>query len=149
MGGERQIRERMLPVLLVKAIIEIGLLAGIASYAGCQIFHPGVRGTLDLVEAERVAGWAYDPATPNDQVEVQLFIDGRFEGAQTASMHRPDLVRAGATPSPDHGFEFRLAPIANGTTRRQASVLVLREGPAGIRVLIPLTPREKSFFRGR
>jgi hypothetical protein len=53
-----------------------------------------------------VAGWAIDPNSPDDALEVQLFIDEKLVASKLADEERTDLVRAGVTPTKNHGFNF-------------------------------------------
>ena len=139
----------LLYAVLAKTFLEIALLCVAASVATFASFHPGVRGAIDVVDGGQVAGWAYDPDTPLTPVEVQLFIDGRFYAAQTADRPRPDLVRAGATVKPTHGFEFPLSSFLPARGRHTVEVFVRRMALGGHQTLIPLTNREKSFWLER
>ncbi|MFN9742883.1 MAG: hypothetical protein ACK562_12350 [Acidobacteriota bacterium] len=125
--------------------LEILLLAAVASYAAWSNFHPLVRGAIDLALPERVAGWAFDPEQPRTPLEVQLFIDGQFRATQRADQPRPDLVAAGATPGPDHGFNFPIPPAALSAGRHTVEVFVLRPALNGYRTLVPLSNEPKSF----
>jgi hypothetical protein len=42
---------------------------------------------------DQISGWAADPGSGEDPVEVQVFIDGRFHAAQRPVNPRPDLDR--------------------------------------------------------
>ena len=137
---------RILCAIIAKAMIEIVLLAGIASYAAWENFHPLVRGSLDLVGVDQISGWAADPGSGEDPVEVQLFIDGRFHAAQRAANSRPDLVVAGATSTSAHGFSFDLRTASLSRGRHTLNVFVVRKGLNGQLVLIPLSDDERSFF---
>lgn len=55
-----------------------------------------------------VAGWALDPDTPNVPVQVEIFVDGVFRTAVTASSNRPDVAEAFGTGG-RHGFSTRVA----------------------------------------
>ncbi|MFZ4795698.1 MAG: hypothetical protein ACOYLN_16370, partial [Blastocatellia bacterium] len=54
---------RILCAIIAKAMIEIVLFAGIASYVAWENFHPLVRGSLDLVGVDQISGWAADPGS--------------------------------------------------------------------------------------
>lgn len=140
---------RILYAIIAKAIIEIVLFAGIASYSAWANFHPSVRGALDLVGGVQISGWAADPGSGEHPVEVQLFIDGRFCASQTAASPRPDLVTAGATTTSGHGFSFDLRSVPLSRGHHIAEVFVLRNGLNGNLVLIPLSNDKRSFFYDR
>lgn len=141
---------RRLGAIILKALLELALLAGIAGYAAWKNFPPSLRGAIDIAGPEQVAGWAIDTESPEACVTVQLFVDGRFVASRIADAPRPDLVRAGvvknAAGKADHGFSFRLdANLGPGQHRLQ--VFVLHEALNGYRTLTPLSTEEKSFFR--
>ena len=65
-------------------------------------FHSDDNGTT-------VSGWAVDTALPRDgwgPVVVVILVDGEAVGSTLASADRPDLVKAGVAPNPNHGFSF-------------------------------------------
>ncbi len=138
-------RQRLYAVL-VKGVLDLLLLTGIAGYAAWSNFPPSIRGAIDLADPEQVAGWALDARHPGTVVAVQLFIDGRFRAAGLANTSRPDLVTAGVAPDPNHGFSFTLEnrpdhrPEVNRP--REIEVFVLHEALNGNRTLIPLPPHQ-------
>ena len=137
---------RLFLAVAVKFTLEILLLAAVASYAAWSNFHPLVRGAIDLTLPERVTGWTFDPESPLEALEVQLFIDGRFYAAQRADQPRPDLVAAGAASDPHHGFSFTIAPATLPAGRHRVEVFVLRPALTNHQTLIPLANEPKSFF---
>ena len=89
---------RLLRAVLVKAGLEIGFVCVIATLAAFHNASPLLRGALDAADQTHVAGWAYDPLSPDAPLDVQLFIDERFVATQRAERLRVDaqisLVRA-------------------------------------------------------
>ena len=141
----RQRSVGMLYLIIAKSMIELLLLAGIASYVGWFTFHPLIHGVIDTASAEEVTGWAFNPETPLASVEVQLFLDGRFFASRVADQARPDLVSAGVTNRPDHGYRFPIPPAALTPGRHTAEVFVLQPALSGYRTLVPLTKTPRSF----
>ncbi|MFM8394230.1 MAG: hypothetical protein ACKOB4_09950 [Acidobacteriota bacterium] len=137
---------RLLLAIAGKLTLEMLLLAAVASYAAWSNFHPLLRGAVDLTTPERVSGWAFDPESPLEPLEVQLFIDGQFYAALRADQPRPDLVQAGAAPDPHHGFSFTIAPATRRPGRHRVEVFVLRAALTNYQTLIPLANEPKSFF---
>jgi hypothetical protein len=84
---------------------------------------PGCRPPCGAAELS-VQGWAVDTALSGGRtpVNVSILIDGQVVATGVASKPRPDLVKAGVAPDPDHGFLIQLPPAA-----------VERLGPAGAR----------------
>jgi hypothetical protein len=71
---------------------------------------PFFRGWLDLANPEVVRGWVADSGDPTAQVEVHLYIDGRFIESRKADYPRPDLKALGFFEDDKHGFFF-LTPL--------------------------------------
>lgn len=140
------ITSRLLVALLLKALVEIGLLVFLASLTTSLTFPPGMRGAIDRATSTEVRGWAFNEVTPRDAVTVQIFLDGQFLASVRADAPRPDLVTAGVTSSPGHGFVFSLegATLAPGPHR--VEVFALHFAPGGTRVLIPLSTSPRSFW---
>ncbi len=76
--------------------------------------HPGaatgpparrLRGSLDHVGRDRIAGWACDEADPGAPVAVRILDNGAVLGLVTADQYRPDLAQAGIGTG-RHGFAF-------------------------------------------
>ncbi|MCD9623366.1 hypothetical protein [Rhabdothermincola salaria] len=78
-------------------------------------------GSLDMVSAPpgtvRVAGWAIDPDTAVDEpIDVHVYANGRFLGAGTASLPRPDVGRAIPGWGSLHGFDMTFPASAGAQT---------------------------------
>ena len=140
---------RRLGAIILKALLELALLAGIAGYVAWRNFPPSLRGAIDIAGPEQVAGWAIDSGRPEVCVTVQLFIDGQFVASRIASDPRSDLVRAGVTTIASHGFSFSLDAGMVGPGWHRLQVFVLHEALNGYQTLTPLATEEKSFFRDR
>jgi hypothetical protein len=67
-----------------------------------------------------------DEARPARPVEVQLYVDGRFVGATTANLPRPDVLRAGRAADELHGFSFQPPTLPPG--EHEARVYALHTG---------------------
>lgn len=77
-------------------------------------FNPYFRGALDEATGQHVYGWAVDDSSPASNVEVQLYIDGRFVAATTANLARPDVLAAGRSHDELHGFSFNTPLLSPG-----------------------------------
>jgi ELWxxDGT repeat protein len=64
-----------------------------------------LRGYVDLVSAERIAGWAQNADHPEAPVCLDIHAGGRLIGQTLANRYRGDLQQAGLG-SGCHGFEF-------------------------------------------
>jgi PKD repeat protein len=68
-------------------------------------------GYLDYVDQYSGGGWAYDQDAGTLPIDVHVYIDGRLYAVVTANESRPDLVTAGITPNPEHGYSFTISGI--------------------------------------
>ncbi len=136
---------RLLRAVLVKAGLEISFLCVIATVAAFHNASPLLRGAIDEANQTHVAGWAYDPLTPNATLEVQLFIDDRFIRATRADFPRPDLVKAGVTKMSAHGFELELKDVSLAAGKHTAQVYALRDAAGKNKALIPLSQEAVTF----
>src|SRR5262249_7806923 len=75
---------RLLKAVIAKSFIEIILVCVVATLAAFSTFSPQLRGAIDVAQQTRVAGWASDPESPEDALEVQLFIDERLVASKYA-----------------------------------------------------------------
>ncbi len=78
-------------------------------------------GYLDYVDQSGGYGWTYDEDAGAQAIDVHIYIDGRLYTVVTANLNRPDLVNAGVTPDPYHGYSFT---ITGFDTTRAHEVIV-------------------------
>jgi glycosyltransferase involved in cell wall biosynthesis len=64
-----------------------------------------LRAAVDTVGHHLIAGWAFDPATPEARVSIVVIDNGAVIGRVVADLHRPDLAEAGIGDG-THGFQF-------------------------------------------
>jgi hypothetical protein len=139
------IASKLLRAVIAKSFIEIIFVCAVATLAAFSNFSPLLRGVIDVADQTRVAGWVHDPFSPQEAIEVQLFIDGKFVAARRADEKRDDLVEARATTNPHHGFTFTLDPanLTNGTHTVQ--VYALRESSVGNKALILISKTSRTI----
>jgi hypothetical protein len=103
---------------------DIALRAGLRS-SDDQPRIGAMRGYVDRINSECIAGWAQNVDHPEAQVCLDIFVDGRLMGQALANRYREDLARA-SIGSGRHGFEFRLpaglAPISEAAVRVRRSL---------------------------
>ncbi|MDX2033247.1 MAG: hypothetical protein SF339_21400 [Blastocatellia bacterium] len=139
MQSDRSTASRLLRAVIAKSFIEILLVCLVATLVAFSTFNPQLRGAVDVAGPERLAGWVNDPRAPDERIEVQLFIDGRFVATTRADGRRDDLVAAGVTATPSHGFEFDLVALRLPPGRHPAQVFALRPTTGGRMMLLPIT----------
>jgi hypothetical protein len=140
---DQSIASRLLRAVIAKSFLEVLLVCVVATLAAFSTFSPQLRGAIDVADRTRVAGWVHDPRSPDDALEVLLFIDGKFVATARASERRDDLVKAGVTATPNHGFSFLLESLHLTNGDRLVQVYAVRNTSGASRILLPIskTPR--------
>jgi MoaA/NifB/PqqE/SkfB family radical SAM enzyme len=65
------------------------------------------EGVLDMVRADRIDGWVWNPSAPHERVAVTVSVDGQNVGRAVADQYRGDLLAAGKGDGA-YGFRFSL-----------------------------------------
>jgi hypothetical protein len=138
-GTAPDLAPKLLRAIVIKSFLELLFICFLATWAAFINYSPLLRGAIDQVDEKRVAGWAHDPQTPNEALEVQLFIDDRFIAARRADERRDDLVRAKAANSPHHGFSFNLQAMQLAPGQHAVQVYAVRTAAGKNKMLIPLS----------
>ncbi|HEU4794234.1 MAG TPA: hypothetical protein VFT02_01310 [Pyrinomonadaceae bacterium] len=108
-------RPQLINLLIGKSILETILVATIAVVVFLNVFPPSFKGWGEaVVDSRSIAGWAVNEAEPWQRVEIQLFIDGKLQGAQVAQLSRPDVAAAGWSKDEWHGYNFAVSELAAG-----------------------------------
>lgn len=78
-----------------------------------------LRGHVDTISPTIIAGWALDDSSPNEQIDVFVFVDGRRVALVSCNQPRDDLKALGFAGDVGHGFryEFPSALVPNRPTR--------------------------------
>jgi len=88
---------------------------------GCQVVEIGRRplGVLDVADAGpraiRVRGWAFDPDTPTQPIQVHVYVDGIGRVAATADRQRLDVAAAFPGTGSAHGYDITVNGVAYGS----------------------------------
>jgi hypothetical protein len=93
-----------------------------------------IRGFTEAVRREKVTGWAFDRAAPDNNLIVELFVVGSLRRISVACYNRTDLKKAGMGKG-DHGFRFNLIKLLEPGELEQ--VVVYAVSGSGERVLLP------------
>lgn len=142
MSSEPMVATKLLHAILAKAGAEFLLLLLIVSYAAYSHLNPPIRGAIDIADATRIAGWAYDPREPDAHLEVQLFINDQFVSVRRADESRKDLVRAGAAENAAHGFTFAVPALQLAKGKHRVTAYAVRAGGGKNKTLLALTKKE-------
>ena len=139
------IASRLLRAVIAKSCVEIVFVCAIATIAAFSNFSPLLRGTIDVADQTQVSGWVHDPLRPDEVIEVQLFINGYCAASRRADERRDDLVRAGATTKPHHGFTFRMDSLNLADGNYTVQVYAVRKTLSANKALIPITKTARTF----
>lgn len=126
----RQPSSRLIHVLLGKSILETIFVGALAIVFFVNAFPPSFRGWGE-VAGQSIAGWAVDSNQPGRQVQVQLFIDGRFIATGLANTFRPDVRAAGWATDDWHGYVFPVPSQSKGF--HVARIYAIHESGSGMR----------------
>ena len=115
-------------IVLTGLTLAVGAAAVVARTV---FFPPSLRGFGEVTEDGRVAGWAVVEGDAETRVAVELYVDGRFVGAQSAEIPRPDVVAAGHARDERCGYSFPLPKLAPG--EHEARVYAVHASRGGAR----------------
>lgn len=136
---------KLLRAIIAKSFVEVILVCAVASLAAFSTFSPQLRGAIDVADQTRVAGWVNDPQLAEVALEVQLFIDEKFVASQLADLRREDLVSAGVTARPNHGFSFELEQFNLSIGEHSVRVFAVRDAAGASKILLPVTAAPRRF----
>lgn len=81
--------------------------AAAAKQVSPTVARPGIRALIDNATADRLYGWAWNSAEPDQRLVVELRLADETVAATTADLARPDLAGNGIGDG-CHAFEFAL-----------------------------------------
>ena len=124
--------KKLVNLLVAKSILETIFVGALAVVVYTKLFPPTFHGWGEaVVEAKMISGWVVNNAKPEDRVEVQLYIDGKFRNRTGAYDPRPDIVAAGWSKDEWHGYNFAVPGLAAGT--HEAQVYAIHSSRNGAR----------------
>src|SRR5690242_18233381 len=85
---DSSVPSRLLKAVVAKSFLEILVFCVVATLAAFSTFSPQLRGAIDVADQTRVAGWVVDPGSPDEALEVQLFIDEKLIASKHADEKR-------------------------------------------------------------
>jgi hypothetical protein len=128
---------KLINILIGKAIIETLLVGALAVGFNFSTFPPTFHGWGEVVPSNKtIAGWAVNDASPFDRLEVQLFIDGKYQAQQVAEHSRKDVVNAGWAKDEWHGYSFNLPSLTQG--EHEARIFAVHQSGDGARYTLTL-----------
>ncbi len=126
---------RLSHALIAKSLAEVLFVIALAVYFSYTNFNPYFRGSVDVADGRVVTGWVVNEASPNERVEVHLYVDGHFVAHRLADAPRPDVFEAGRSLDAAHGFVFNLPPLPPNRTYEARVYAMHATGEATRRVL--------------
>jgi O-antigen biosynthesis protein len=89
-----------------------------------------IKGHIDVYGQGQLQGWAYDPDSPDDPVQLRVVVQGRPVAEGTADIFREDLLQSGFGNG-KHGFRIRIPLSLN---IGQAADVILLDADSGEKV---------------
>jgi phytanoyl-CoA hydroxylase len=83
---------------------------------------PAFEGFVDRIEDGWILGWAWQPASPNTPIEIDVVVDGVVACTGRAALYRPDLEKSGKGNG-QHAFELRLPEELKDGQRHQLRIV--------------------------
>jgi len=74
-------RRWLAALVAAKLTLDLLFVVALAAYTHAETFRPTFGGAVEHADGKGVRGWVADRAEPGAVVEVQLFVDGRFDPA--------------------------------------------------------------------
>ena len=136
-------KTRLTNFLIAKSVTETLFVGALAVGFYLTAFTPFFRGSLDHADKSNVAGWVINQADPESNVEVQLYVDGRFAGNRMADVPRPDVKAAGRASEESHGFIFDTPQLPEG--QHEARVYAVHVSGDGKRRTLQLLDKPIVF----
>jgi hypothetical protein len=135
-------RGRLMKLVAAKLALDLLFVCALAVYTHAVTYRTGFDGALEHVDGRGARGWAVDLERPGEPVEVQLFLNGEFVAAATATAPRPDDApgdsRGGVRRS--YVFEFQRSG------EYEARVYAVRAGRGGARRTLQQIGEPKHFW---
>ena len=95
-----------------------------------------LRGSLNVVDAGRAAGWAQDLARPDERVKLEILVGEMVIAQVIADLYRDELYRMGIGDG-RYGFEVAIPNAFGGTgpltVRRLQDRAILDVWPTGLK----------------
>ena len=104
----------LIGILIAKSILDVLVLGAFSLGYYYSAFSPYVRGSLDEAGPGWIRGWVLDLSNRDAQVEVQLYVDGRFIDSRVSDFPHPQIVSLGLARDEKHGFLFFTPPLDPG-----------------------------------
>ncbi len=130
-------------VLIGKSLLETLLVGGLALFAFMTVVPPYFHGWGE-VTSTGISGWAVNNAAPWERVEVELYVDGKFQSRAVADQTRPDVSAAGWAKDQWHGYAFSVTAPEKGS--HEARVYALHHVADGARKSLQLLGEPIPFI---
>ena len=137
-------QKRLTYYLIVKTIGDVLLVAILAVGFYLTAFNPYFHGWVDDANSRWIRGWMIDSREPTEDVEAQLYIDGRFIESQLANQSRPEIVTTSLAVNENHGFFFTTPTLEEG--EHEARVYAVHESGEGARRTLQLIGKPFRFI---
>lgn len=129
--------KKLVHLLIAKSILDTIFVGTLAVVVYTKLFPPTFHGWGEaVVEEKAIYGWVVNNARPDDRVEVEVYVDGRYSGRDLAGGPRPDVFAAGWSKDPFHGYAVWVSKLPPG--KHEARVYALHRSDDGRRFTLQL-----------
>lgn len=135
---------RLTYFLIVKSIIDVLFVSILAFSFYLAAFPPYLKGWVDDANSRWIRGWVINNADLDEDVETQLYIDGRFIESQAANKPRPDIVASQLAENEKHGFFYLTPALEEG--EHEARIYAVHESGQGARRTLQLIGKPFRFM---
>jgi hypothetical protein len=136
--------KKLVNLLLAKSIIETIFVGTLAVLVYTRAFPPTFHGWAEaVVEEKAIYGWVVNNARPDEYVEVEVYVDGRYSGRDLAAGPRPDIVAAGWSKNPYHGYAVWMSKLPPG--KHEVRVYALHRSDDGRKYTLQLVGDPVQF----
>ena len=119
-----------------------GIYVNVSNPAPPPVVNKPPIGSFDLASCDRLAGWAFDPDTPSQSINIHMYVGSDFWGVIPTNQLRSD-VNAYYSIAGNHGFDIPLpAALKDGNTH--SITLYAIGGNGGPNALMTGSPRTVS-----
>ena len=137
-------RRRLAKLVAAKLALDLLFVGAFALYTHAAGFRRGFEGELEHADGRGARGWVVSLERPGEDVEVQLFLNGRFAAAALAREPRTESAPDAAGEAGRRGFVFEFEQPRYG--EYEARVYAVRTVRGEARRTLQLIGEPRHFW---
>ncbi len=112
--GARAARGRIAKLVVAKLALDLIFVGGFALYTRAVTFGRDFVGALEHADGRGARGWVADLERPGEDVEIQLFLNGRFAASTLARAPVGEAPQGASYTVVRRSFVFEFEPPRRG-----------------------------------